>query len=144
MPLEEQTLVSKQDKYIVELKYLQKRISSVGLLSQLSDRTSAVGLLCDGVCGERTGGTFHTLGAAWWGGWQTEVTWLLAEVLLWTGFSDQSRIIPAPYTPTSVLPNAVSPPLSPPNITSATPPPRNTTTTPTTPTPKPQKAPDLS
>lgn len=75
--LEEQTLVSEQHKHVLELKYLQKRISWLGLLSELSDRTSAVGLLCDGVCGERTGGTFHTLGAAWWGGGQTEVTWLL-------------------------------------------------------------------
>lgn len=33
----------------------------------LSDRPSAVGLLCDGVSRERIGGTFHTLGAAWWG-----------------------------------------------------------------------------
>lgn len=49
--------------------YLQKHISWVGraLPSELSDRTSAVGLLCDGVYRERIGGTFHTLGAAWWG-----------------------------------------------------------------------------
>lgn len=62
-------LGSKQGKYVLKGNYLQKKISGVGhaLLSVMSDRTSAVGLLCDGVCWERIGGTFHTSGAAWWG-----------------------------------------------------------------------------
>lgn len=59
-------LVSKQENYVWKVKYLQKQISWVGY-ALLPDRTSAVGLLCDGVCRERIGGTFHTLGAAWWG-----------------------------------------------------------------------------
>lgn len=43
------------------------RVSSWVGHALLSDRTSAVGRLCDGVSRERIGGTFHTLGAAWWG-----------------------------------------------------------------------------
>lgn len=32
-----------------------------------SSLSPAGGLLCDGACRKRIGGTFHTLGAAWWG-----------------------------------------------------------------------------
>lgn len=62
----------------------------------------AVGLLFDGACRKGIGGTFHTLGAAWWGagsGLMNRVH--LAEwkdppaSVVKTWFVDQSRVIPA-------------------------------------------------
>lgn len=62
----------------------------------------AVGPLCDGACRKRIGGTFHTLGAAWWGFGSSLMNRVhLAESrgpqdsLVQTWFTDQSRVIPA-------------------------------------------------
>lgn len=70
----------------------------------------AVGLLCDGGCRKRIGGTFHTLGAAWWGVGSSLVNRVhLAESrgpqdsLVQTWFTDQSRVIPASSSHTQLL-----------------------------------------
>lgn len=62
----------------------------------------AVGLLCDGACMKRIGGTFHTLGAAWWGvgsGLMNRVHLAKSrgpqDSLVQPRFTDQSRVIPA-------------------------------------------------
>lgn len=70
----------------------------------------AVGLLCDGACRKRIGGTFHTLGAAWWGVGSSLMNRVhLAErrgpqdSLVQTWFTDQSRVIPASSSHTQLL-----------------------------------------
>ena len=62
----------------------------------------AVGLLCDGACMKRIGGTFHTLGAAWWGvgsGLTNRVHLAKSrgpqDSLVQPRFTDQSGVIPA-------------------------------------------------
>lgn len=70
----------------------------------------AVGLLCDGACRKGIGGTFHTLGAAWWGAGSS----LMNRVHLagWKGlpaspaetwFADQSGVIPVSSSHTLLL-----------------------------------------
>lgn len=75
---------------------------SLQTVCSFASPSPAVGLLCDGACGKGIGGTFHTLGAAWWGvgsGLMNEVH--LAErrgpqdSLVQTWFTDQRGVIPA-------------------------------------------------
>lgn len=105
---------------------------------------SAVGPLCDGACSKGIGGTFHTLGAAWWGvgsGLMNRVH--LAESrgpqasLVQTRFTDQSPVIPPASSSHTLLlrlllpgvrgklrlPDSLSPP---PRARAASPTPRST------------------
>lgn len=70
----------------------------------------AVGLLCDGACRKRIGGTFHTLGAAWWGVGSSLMnrvhlaeSWGPQDSQVQTWFTDQSRVIPVSSSHTPLV-----------------------------------------